>query len=173
MGIASGADIRHFFNAMRSWRSFFYVARRVARHALDAGLHGRGMHLVNGNALVAALYRSALDAGVDMRLNCPAVRLVTEDIDSAGNAVDSPAQHAVRGAVVLQDGKEVPLRARRGVVLATGGFPHDERRKRELLPHDPAGNAHFSAASRGNTGDGLRNNCRGVRHSPHNTNTLW
>ena len=143
MGIASGADIRHFFNAMRSWKSFWYVTRRVARHVLDLALHGRGMHLVNGNALVAGLYRSALDAGVDMRVSCPAIRLLTEG-------------GAVRGAVVMQDGKEVVLRARRGVVLATGGFPHDPQRKRELLPHDPAGDAHFSAASRGNTGDGLR-----------------
>ncbi len=143
MGIASGADIRHFFNAMHSWKSFIYVTRRVARHVMDLALHGRGMHLVNGNALVAALLKSALDAGADVRVNCPAVRLLVE-------------QDAVRGAVVLIDGKEVTLRARRGVVLSTGGFPHDEQRKRELLPHDPTGTLHFSAASRGNTGDGLR-----------------
>jgi hypothetical protein len=77
MGIASGADIRHFFNALRSWGSFFHVAKRVTRHLLDLAMHGRGMQLVNGNALVAGLAKSAFDAGVDIRVNSPVVRLVT------------------------------------------------------------------------------------------------
>ena len=143
MGIASGADLRHFYNALRAWPSFFHVLRRVLRHLRDRVLHGRGMQLVNGNALVAALMRSALDAGVELRSACPAVRLLTEG-------------GAVCGAVVQRDGAEHRVRARRGVVLATGGFPHDPERKRALLPHDPTGKAHFSAAARGNTGDGLR-----------------
>jgi succinate dehydrogenase/fumarate reductase flavoprotein subunit len=143
MGIASGADIRHFFDVLRSWRSFFHVTKRVVRHLLDLALHGRGMQLVNGNALVAGLAKSAFDAGVEIRVNSPAVRLITED-------------GKVRGAVVMHNGAEQTLRAKRGVMLATGGFPHDPERKRQLLPHDPTGQQHFSAASRGNTGDGLR-----------------
>jgi succinate dehydrogenase/fumarate reductase flavoprotein subunit len=151
MGIASGTDIRHFFNAMRSWGSFFYVVKRVTRHLLDLVLRGRGMQLVNGNALVAALAKSAFDAGVDIRVNCPALQLVTEpsDINEGGDL-------KVRGAVVMHNGVEQTIRAKRGVMLATGGFPHDSERKRQLLPHDPTGEQHFSAASRGNTGDGLR-----------------
>jgi succinate dehydrogenase/fumarate reductase flavoprotein subunit len=148
MGIASGADIRHFFNAMRAWGSFMHVVKRVARHVWDLLWHGRGMHLVNGNALVAGLVKSAFDAGVDMGVNSPAVRLrMQEGRDGAS---------AVRGAVVMRDGAEHTIHAQRGVVLATGGFPHDAQRKRELLPHDPTGLQHFSAASWGNTGDGLR-----------------
>ena len=143
MGIASGADIRHFFNVLRAWASFLHVTKRVARHVLDLAIHGRGMQLVNGNALVAGLAKSAFDAGVDIRVNCPVVRLITED-------------GKVRGAVVMHHGTEQTIRAKRGVMLATGGFPHDPERKRQLLPHDPTGQQHFSAASRGNTGDGLR-----------------
>jgi len=41
-------------------------------------------------------------------------------------------------------------------VLACGGFPHDARRKRQLLPHAPTGQEHWSAGNRSNTGDGLR-----------------
>lgn len=148
MGIASGGDIRHFFNATRAWSSFFYVAKRVACHLLELLFYGRGMHLVNGNALVAALAKSAFDAGVEIRVNCPAVRLITE---TCANELPK-----VRGAVVLHKGSEVSIRAKRGVMLATGGFPHDENRKRQLLAHDPTGHQHFSAASSGNTGDGLR-----------------
>jgi succinate dehydrogenase/fumarate reductase flavoprotein subunit len=48
------------------------------------------------------------------------------------------------------------VNASKGVVLACGGFPHDTQRKRELLPHAPNGHEHHSAASFGNTGDGLR-----------------
>jgi succinate dehydrogenase/fumarate reductase flavoprotein subunit len=148
MGIASGAEIRHFFNALRALASFWYVAKRVARHLLDWVFYGRGMHLVNGNALVAALAKSAFDAGVEIRVNCPAVRLLTEN--------SSDGQTKVRGAVVLHQGSDISIRAKRGVMLATGGFPHDADRKRQLLPHDPTGAQHFSAASRGNTGDGMR-----------------
>jgi succinate dehydrogenase/fumarate reductase flavoprotein subunit len=143
MGIASGADIKHFYNAMRSPSSFFYVVKRVLRHFKDWLIHGRGMHLVNGNALIAGLAKSAFDKGIEIRVNTPALRLITD-------------QDKVCGAVVMRDGQEETIRARRGVMLATGGFPHDPERKRQLLPHDPSGQKHFSAASRGNTGDGLR-----------------
>ena len=143
MGIASGADIKHFFNAMRSGASFFYVVKRVLRHLKDLLIHGRGMHLVNGNALIAGLAKSAFDKGIDIRVNTPAVRLISE-------------QGRVCGAVVMHEGQAQSIRAKCGVMLATGGFPHDPVRKRQLLPHDPTGQQHFSAASRGNTGDGLR-----------------
>ena len=83
-----------------------------------------------------------------MLFRSPAVRLLTENT--------SDGQTQVRGAVVLHQGSEISIRAKRGVMLATGGFPHDADRKRQLLPHDPTGAQHFSAASRGNTGDGMR-----------------
>ncbi|MGB0904659.1 MAG: FAD-dependent oxidoreductase, partial [Mangrovicoccus sp.] len=66
MGIASGADLMHFFNATRKIGSAFYVAGRLARHGRDLALHGRSLQLVNGNALVARLMRSALDLGVEL-----------------------------------------------------------------------------------------------------------
>jgi succinate dehydrogenase/fumarate reductase flavoprotein subunit len=62
----------------------------------------------------------------------------------------------VAGAVLGSADGEVIVRARCGVVLACGGFPHDTERKKALLPHAPSGTEHYSAASRGNTGDGLR-----------------
>jgi succinate dehydrogenase/fumarate reductase flavoprotein subunit len=139
MGIASGAELRHFFNAMRQPASFWYVTQKVLRHAADLLRYRRGMRLVNGNALVAGLAASAFAKGVEIRTNSPAQRLLS-------------AQGRVVGAVV--NGSEV--RARYGVVLACGGFPHDVARKKDLLPHAPTGQEHWSAASRGNTGDGLR-----------------
>jgi len=143
MGIASGAELRHFFNAMRKSASFWYVTKRVLAHWRDLLLHGRGMRLVNGNALVAALAASAFEKGVELRTSSPARKLLTEN----GRVV---------GAVLYSPQGDVTVRARRGVVVACGGFPHDKERKKELLPHTSTGNEHWSAASRGNTGDGLR-----------------
>ena len=143
MGIASGADLRHFLNALRSPRSFAYVAARVMRHLRDLFFYQRGMHLVNGNALVAGLAQSAFDRGVEIRTGCAATGLLTEH----GRIV---------GARIKTAGEEFTLQARCGVVLACGGFPHDRGRKKALLPHAPTGQEHWSGASRGNTGDGLR-----------------
>ncbi|MEY2684042.1 MAG: hypothetical protein RJA09_1186, partial [Pseudomonadota bacterium] len=143
LGIAAGAELRHFLNATRSWASWRYVAALLVRHGRDLLWHKRGMRLVNGNALVAALLCSAWDRGVDTRVNSPAKRLL-RDADR------------VTGAVVQTPGGELAIHASRGVVLACGGFPHDTARKRALLPHAPTGNEHWSAASWGNTGDGLR-----------------
>jgi succinate dehydrogenase/fumarate reductase flavoprotein subunit len=58
--------------------------------------------------------------------------------------------------VRLPDGSQREIRARRGVVLACGGFPHDDVRKAALFPHAPTGREHRSAAPAANTGDGLR-----------------
>jgi succinate dehydrogenase/fumarate reductase flavoprotein subunit len=143
MGIASGAELRHFFNALRQPASLWYVTKRVLAHGKDLLLHRRGMRLVNGNALIAALAASAFEAGVEVRTSCPARRLLRDG-------------ERVTGAVLATPEGVVEVHARRGVVLACGGFPHDDERKRALLPHAPTGREHWSAASRGNTGDGLR-----------------
>jgi succinate dehydrogenase/fumarate reductase flavoprotein subunit len=143
MGIASGAELRHFFNALRKPASLWYVTQRVLAHGKDLLLHRRGMRLVNGNALIAALATSAFEAGVEVRTSCPARRLLRDG-------------ERVTGAVLATPEGVVEVHARRGVVLACGGFPHDDERKRALLPHAPTGREHWSAASRGNTGDGLR-----------------
>ena len=143
MGIASGADLRHFLNALRAPASFWHVTRRVLTHWCDLVVHRRSMQLVNGNALVAGLVAAALDAGVDIRSSSPVRWLLREE-------------GRVTGAVVGTPTGNQQILARRAVVLACGGFPHDEARKKALLPHAPTGREHWSAAAPGNTGDGLR-----------------
>jgi succinate dehydrogenase/fumarate reductase flavoprotein subunit len=143
MGIASGAELRHFLNALHKPASFWYVTKLVLRHWRDLLVHRRGTRLVNGNALVGGLAQSAFDLGVQIRVNSPAVRLL-----QSGDRVT--------GAVVQTPQGEQSIHARCGVVLATGGFPHDPARKQQLLPHAPTGHEHWSAGNRGNTGDGLR-----------------
>ena len=143
MGIASGADLKHFLNVTRSTTSAFHVGRRFTKHLADLAVHRRGMHIVNGNALVARLAKSAADLGVEIKVSAPVTGLIRED-------------GAVRGAVVAIAKGEWTIRARRGVVLACGGFPGDAERRRQLFPHAPTGAEHWTAAPRSNTGDGLR-----------------
>ncbi|QHP71361.1 FAD-dependent oxidoreductase [Bradyrhizobium sp. LCT2] len=143
MAIASGADLRYFLNARSSLASFRHVARRLARHLVDMLRFGRGMHLVNGNALVARLLKSADALGVRIMPAAPARSLLSEGA-------------RITGARVVHDGATLEIRARRGVVLACGGFPHDTARKAALFAHAPSGHEHWSAAPAGNTGDGIR-----------------
>ncbi len=143
MGIASGRELRHFLDATTSPRSAWYVAKRLAAHARDRLLHGRGLRLVNGNALAGALAASAFEAGVQLLVGHAAHRLLRRGARVVGAVVESPAGR-------------VRIEAARGVVLACGGFPHDAERLKALLPHAATGREHWSAAPRSNTGDGLR-----------------
>ena len=144
LGISIGGDLRHFLRAGRALDSFGYVTRRVLRQAWDLLRHGRGTMRMAGNALAAALFKSALDAGVSLHERHAVVGLLRDGDRVVGARVRGP------------DGRERDLRARRGVVLACGGFPHDDTRKAALFPHAPTGREHWSAAPSANTGDGLR-----------------
>lgn len=144
LGISIGGDLRHFLRGGRAADSFAYVTKRVLRQAWDVLWHGRGTLRMGGNALAAALFKSALDAGVQC----------FESHEVTGLLGDGARVGGVR--VVGADGQARELRARRGVVLACGGFPHDAVRKAALFPHAPTGREHWSAAPAANTGDGLR-----------------
>ena len=143
MMLGSGPEIRHFMRAFKSASSFIYVAKRLTRHFLDVLRHGRGMALTNGNALVGRLSKAAMDRNIPIWLSSPVRKLVTE-------------HDGVAGALVEHEGQSVLVRARRGVVLACGGFPHDIERRKQLFPHAPTGQEHFSPSPISNTGDGLR-----------------
>jgi succinate dehydrogenase/fumarate reductase flavoprotein subunit len=143
MMLGSGKEIIHFMRATKSLSSAVYVAKRLSKHFMDVGRHGRGMTLTNGNALAGRLAKSALDLNIPLWLSSPVRELIVEN-------------GAVRGAIVERDGRRIRVTAKRGVVLACGGFPHDIARRKAMFPHAPTGNEHFSPGPPGNTGDGLR-----------------
>jgi succinate dehydrogenase/fumarate reductase flavoprotein subunit len=143
MGIMAGPDLQAFLHATTSARAFGHAAWRVARHAVDLLVSGRGMQLVNGPALVARLLKSADDRGVRVWTDAPATRLLSDG-------------GRVTGAVLGTAGGDTTVRARRGVVLAAGGFPHDVARRRALFPRTPTGREHWTLAPPGTTGDGVR-----------------
>lgn len=144
LAIGSGKELWHFYRAFKRPESFAYVTRRLTKYGIDRALTGRSQMLTNGNALAARLFRSARDAGVDVWMDSPVKSLLR---DGSG---------AVPGAVVLTPQGLRRVVARRGVVLACGGFPQDVARRQTLYKHPSAEGEHVSAASPGNTGDGLR-----------------
>lgn len=136
-------EVQHFFKVTRSLRSAFYVARRLTAHACEMLMHGRATRLTNGNALAARLAKSAFDLGVELWLDTPVLEL-----QRGSDRID--------GVVAQRGDVRVRISARRGVVLAAGGFPQDTERRKQLFPHAPTGIEHRSPAPPGNTGDGLR-----------------
>jgi len=93
-----------------------------------------------GNALTARLLRSAADAGVQLWRETPMKQLIIEN-------------GAVEGAFVEREGKTVEVRARRGVILATGGFSANAEWRRQYIPFP---DQHVSLVPEGNTADGLQ-----------------
>ncbi|MCA0044879.1 FAD-dependent oxidoreductase [Celeribacter litoreus] len=142
MGINSGADMAHFFQSWRSPSSIWHISKRLSRHVVDLVLRGRGTQLVGGNALVAHLLKAAQEHGVTLWHSCPVTGLISED----GRVI---------GAHLTRGGKEIEVRAKRGVILAAGGFPHDAERQKTAFAHSKT-IPHASAAPTTNTGDGLR-----------------
>ena len=97
--------------------------------------------LAMGRALVGPLRLSLDEMGVPLWLNTSVTELIAEE-------------GRVLGAVAEREGRPVRIRARAGVVLAAGGFPHN-RDMRERYQPAPIGTK-WSSASPGNTGDAAR-----------------
>jgi len=139
---SSNADLKHFFRATKSLTSFFYVTKRLANHIKELALYRRAVQVTSGNALAARLAKSALDLGIPIMTSSPVRRLRTEG-------------ERVTGVVAATADGERTLTARRGVVLACGGFPHDIKRITQAYPHLQRGHEHVSPTPEGNTGDGV------------------
>jgi succinate dehydrogenase/fumarate reductase flavoprotein subunit len=138
----AGEDVPHLLNMTRSFGSFRHATRMVLRHAADKLRFGRSMRVVNGNAMAARLGKTVFDLGIPLWLSSPARRLLIEE----GRVV---------GAEVERDGSVSAVRARLGVVLASGGFPHDLGLLDRVYPHaKPLG--HYTVVPGTSDGDGIR-----------------
>jgi succinate dehydrogenase/fumarate reductase flavoprotein subunit len=132
-------DIPHLRKFGRSLRSTLRAMRLVSQYALQRLRAPRGTTLHLGNALAARLYASLLARNVELLFGASVVQLVIEG-------------DAVRGVQIVDSSGIRKIIARKGVVLATGGFSHDKSLRERFFP--AAGSV--SAASPAGSGDGLR-----------------
>ena len=136
---SSNADIKHFFNATKSAKSFAYVTKRMVKHFGEVARYGRGVQVTSGNALAARLAKSVFDLNIPLYTETPAEELIVEE-----------------GRVTAVRTPNGTLTARKGVVIATGGFAHDIEKLKTAYPHLARGGEHFSPVPEANTGDGIR-----------------
>ncbi|MGJ7530621.1 FAD-dependent oxidoreductase [Variovorax sp. GB1P17] len=155
-----GADVRPLRNALRTWDGFRHSAKIISRFLIERARYGRGLRLTNGNALAARLLHCAIESGVSLWRNAVALELAG---DGHGR---------IRTVLVLKDGVRTHVLARRGVVLATGGFGANAAMRAECLP---LADHHLSLQPEGNVGDGIRLGIAagGWRDRAHAGDCLW
>ena len=152
-------DRQHAMQASSSVRSAVYMGKLFARLASDKLKYGRGTRLHMGNALSARFLKSAIDAGVMLWTESPIVALMRD-------------KKAVIGAVIKHEGVDTEVFARRGVVLATGGFAANPETRKQ---HYPASDQAMTLVAPGNTGDGisLAVHAGGAMEKKNADNAVW
>src|SRR3984885_15978526 len=108
------ADIPALLGRFKSLANFSYAAKLMMRYLIDRLRFPRGTRLMMGNALVARLFYSLRKRSVDIIFN------------AAIATVDEQNGRVVGATIKTKDG-EIHVAARKGVVLATGGYGHNKR----------------------------------------------
>jgi succinate dehydrogenase/fumarate reductase flavoprotein subunit len=132
-------DIEPLARPFASLAALRAAASLLWRHARDRLRYRRGTRLLMGNALVARLFYSLRRNGVPVWLNASLQELTVV----AGR---------VCGAVLMVNGSLRRVTARRGIVLATGGFGGSVERLNDYVRPPLAHAVAFAGAA----GDGIR-----------------
>ena len=133
------ADIPPLVGRFKSLANFGYAARLLMRYAADRLRYPRGTRLMMGNALTARLFYSLRKRGVEILFDTPIADINISD-------------GRVAGATIKAASGDIYIKARKGVVLATGGYGHNKH-YREAFMARPVPD--HSMASEFNRGDGI------------------
>jgi 3-oxosteroid 1-dehydrogenase len=136
-------DAQVLMAQLPGWKGL--AARRIWDHVSDVGwalTNKRSRRIACGCAGIARLRWSMHDRQLPLWLQAQMTELLTDD---AGR---------VTGARITRDGASTAVRARRAVVLAAGGFEHNQQMREQYLPQPTE--ARWSAAAGTNTGDAHR-----------------
>ena len=137
--IVTQADFRKISLGMRTIRGPLTMLK-VALTRLIAGVRGRRMYAM-GAALAIGLRQGLIEAGVPIRYESELVDLLIDGGRVVGVVVVGP------------DGIRQEIRARRGVILGSGGFERnlEMRQKHQPAPQD----TDWTTGALGNTGGGI------------------
>jgi len=113
-------ELRSFYRIRQSWAGKGVLLKLIAR-MVRARVFGERMAAI-GQSLAARLRLAMRDSGIPLWLDSPMMELLT---DAGGS---------VTGALVERVGARQRIGARRGVILASGGFDHDLAWRKEQLP---------------------------------------
>jgi 3-oxosteroid 1-dehydrogenase len=146
-GLAQSLGLAVMTNEARSLSNYnrslgaFAVSARVAVRTAVARARRQAL-LTNGASLIGQLLALALARDIPVWTGAPLDDLIVED----GRVV---------GVRVIRDGRPVLVGARRGVLLAAGGFAHNAEMRGEFGGDQP-NRAKWSMANPGDTGEALR-----------------
>jgi 3-oxosteroid 1-dehydrogenase len=132
-------EVRSLPNFNRSARAFVVTARVWLRTKIRRA--ARRTILTNGAALIARLVKTAVDRGVDIWTAASFDDFVVD----SGRIV---------GARVRRGGEDLLVQARRGVIVASGGFAHNAEMRKEFSGDQPV-TGEYSWANPGDTGEVL------------------
>ena len=113
-------ELRSFYRVRQSWAGKAVLLKLITR-MVRARVLGERIAAI-GQSLAARLRLALRDSGIPLWLDSPMVELLTD------------ADGTVTGALVERAGTRQRIGARRGVILASGGFDHDLAWRKEQLP---------------------------------------
>jgi succinate dehydrogenase/fumarate reductase flavoprotein subunit len=134
-------DINHLLGMTKSLASLKHSASILWRHLRDRLTHARGTRLVMGNALVARLLHS-------FSQHAHATLALKTSVD----ALERDASGRVASVMLSSATGKIRVLAKRGVVLASGGFNRDPALRAQKLPGIPE---QWCPAAPGHTGKAL------------------
>jgi len=135
----TATDFHDLGQATRTWvgkKALLRAAWRVTSNKI------RRRHMATmGQALIGRLRLALADAGAEVWLDAPVVELMSDEDGRVG------------GVAVEKDGQRLLLGAKRGVILASGGFDHSPELRAKFLG---GVEKDWSLGAATNTGDGIR-----------------
>ncbi len=146
-GLAQSLGLAVMTNEARSLSHYnrslgaFTVSARVVLRTYASRLRGQAL-LTNGASLIGQMVHHALGRGIPIWTEAPLEELITED----GRVV---------GVRTKRNGAPVHVRARQGVLLASGGFAHNPEMRKEFGGDQPNA-GRWSISNPGDTGEALR-----------------